>query len=383
MNRTDFDIAVVGAGPAGSTFTMALKNTGLKLAVIDKATFPRDKVCGDAIPGRAVQVLRQLSDTENQRFDRFAAKNRIRGGKALAPNHQSLSIFYKGEGYTATRMEFDNHLFKGAQKNTDATFFQSTVIHEINVTESGVELVLAPNKSILRTALVIGCDGAQSIVARQLSHKSMDHSHHCAAVRAYFRKVKLLRPDVMEIFLLKNYLPGYFWVFPLRDGLFNVGFGMLSSDIISKKINMRESFLRLIANEPILKSYFSEAELVGKIKGFGLPLASKKVQISGNRFILTGDAASLVDPVTGEGIGNAMLSAKLAASVAQSCFENQRFDAAFLQQYDRNLYAKLWPELRNKSLIQKILKDRSWLINFCINQAANNPLIKKIVKRII
>lgn len=383
MNKNEFDIIVVGAGPAGSTFTMALQKSGLKIALIDKAQFPRDKVCGDAIPGRAVQVLRQLSPAENQRFDAFTSKNCIRGGKAVAPNQQSFTIFYQGEGYTSSRMAFDYHLFLGAQKNPNTTILQNTSIKTIEVLQTGVEVTLDGKRQKLRADLIIGCDGAQSVVARQLLQKNVDHAHHCAAVRAYFRGVNLPRPDVMEIFLLKNYLPGYFWIFPLPDGLYNVGFGMLSADIVKKKIKLRTRFLQLIANEPSLNNYFSKATQVGKVEGFGLPLGSKKIPISGDRFMLTGDAASLIDPVTGEGIGNAMLSAKIAASHAQSCFESQRFDATFLQQYDQKLYRKLWPELRNKSLIQKLLKDRSWLINFCINQAANNPLIKRIVKKII
>lgn len=383
MSNNEFDIIVAGAGPAGTTFTMALKDSDLKIAVIDKAQFPRDKVCGDAIPGRAVRVLRQLSSSESLRFDAFIAKNRIRGGKAMAPNQQSLSIFYRGEGYTATREDFDYHLLLGAQQNPNATFYQNATIKNVQISKTKVEVELTPKQPKLQAQLIVGCDGAQSVVARQLIGKTVDHHHHCAAVRAYFRKVNLPRTDVMEIFLLKNYLPGYFWIFPLANGLFNVGFGMLSADIVKKKINLREKFMHVIQHEPSLSNYFSQAELIGSIKGFGLPLGSKKTPISGDRFMLTGDAASLVDPVTGEGIGNAMLSAKIAASIAKSCFENNRFESSFLRQYDQILYGKLWPELRNKSLIQKLLKDRTWLINCCINQAANNPLIKRIVKKII
>lgn len=383
MNSDDnFDIIVAGAGPAGSTFALEMEGSGLKLALVDKAHFPRDKVCGDAIPGRAVRVLRQLSPSESQRFDAFASKNRIRGGKAVAPNQHSLSIFYKNEGYTAPRMDFDFHLFTGVLQNPKVTVFQGVAIKKVQVSESGVAALLSDQKR-LRADLIIGCDGANSVVARQLSQKKVDHRHHCAAVRAYFRKVNMPRLDVMEIFLLKNYLPGYFWIFPLPNGLFNVGFGMLSQDVINKRINLRQCFLQVIEQETGLESYFAHAERVGEVAGFGLPLGSKKVPVSGDRFMLAGDAASLVDPVTGEGIGNAMLSAKIAASIAASCFENNRFDAHFLKQYDQALYGKLWPELRNKSLIQKLLKDRSWLINLCIHQAANNPLIKRIVKKII
>jgi menaquinone-9 beta-reductase len=98
--------------------------------------------------------------------------------------------------------------------------------------------------------------------------------------------------------------------------------------------------------------------------------------------MLAGDAASLIDPATGEGIGNAMLSARIAAEVAAKCLEADNFSASFLKQYDRTVYGKLWPELRNKYLIQRLLKDRAWLIDLLVGQVANSPILQNITKRI-
>ena len=94
-----YDIVILGAGPAGTACALALKDSALKVALIDKASFPRDKVCGDAIPGPAVRILRAISPATSQRFDAFQHKRLSRGGTAIAPNHTAFSIQFQTEGY--------------------------------------------------------------------------------------------------------------------------------------------------------------------------------------------------------------------------------------------------------------------------------------------
>lgn len=123
----------------------------------------------------------------------------------------------------------------------------------------------------------------------------------------------------MEIHLLKGYMPGYFWIFPLPDNTYNTGFGMVTSAIKEKKINLRKTLLNIIHSDKQIQKRFTNAVALETPIGYGLPTGSRKVPISGERFLLAGDAASLIDPATGEGIGNAMLSGIIAGKHAVMC----------------------------------------------------------------
>jgi menaquinone-9 beta-reductase len=132
----------------------------------------------------------------------------------------------------------------------------------------------------------------------------------------------------IEIYFLKDILPGYFWIFHLPGGKANVGMGMLASAVINQGINFKQKFDELICNEP-LRSRFKYATRNGEIKGHMLPLGFDKRIISGNRFLLTGDAAALIDPLTGEGVGNAMRSGRVAVAHILECFRTGIFSAEF------------------------------------------------------
>jgi flavin-dependent dehydrogenase len=166
---------------------------------------------------------------------------------------------------------------------------------------------------------------------------------------------------------MKELLPGYFWIFPLPNGQANVGMGMLSSDIKKNKVNLRKSMLDIIATHPRMKERFSEAKLEGNVVGWGLPLGSKKRSISGANYILTGDAASLIDPFTGEGVGNAIVSGLVASRIAKKAIETNDFSAEALQEYDSIIYQKLWKELKLSHRMQQ-LTTYPWLFNMVVNR---------------
>ena len=183
------------------------------------------------------------------------------------------------------------------------------------------------------------------------------------------------KDNFIELHFLKDLLPGYFWIFPLPNGYANVGLGMLSHDVSRYKVNLKKRLMELVENHPQIAPRFANASLEGKIHGFGLPLGSKKRAISGERFMLTGDAASLIDPFTGEGIGNAMMSGRIAAHQAKACFEKGDFSAAFLKAYDEAVYRKVWAELNLSHKMQKLV-NYPWLFNFVVRKANRNESLR-------
>ena len=118
--------------------------------------------------------------------------------------------------------------------------------------------------------------------------------------------------------------------------------------------------------------------MVDAIRGFGLPLGSKKRDISGDGYLLLGDAASLIDPFTGEGIGNAMLSGMVAADIAEKAISANNFSKILLQEYDVTVYRKLWNELSLSKRLQNLSK-HGWLFNFVVNKASRNKTVQETI----
>jgi flavin-dependent dehydrogenase len=175
---------------------------------------------------------------------------------------------------------------------------------------------------------------------------------------------------------LKDTLPGYFWIFPLPNGEANVGLGIESNVVRRKKINLREVMLKAIAENPNISHRFKDATLEGKIQGWGLPMTGTKVQVSDEHFLLAGDAASLIDPFTGEGIGNALYSGMLAAEAAIEALQQQNYSAAFLKErYDDVLFKRIGKELQLSYKMQQLIRF-PWLFNLIVNKAQKSPSLQ-------
>jgi flavin-dependent dehydrogenase len=135
--------------------------------------------------------------------------------------------------------------------------------------------------------------------------------------------------------------------------------------------------LKVIKENPTISDRFKNAELSGKIPGWGLPLAIKPQSISGNNYLLTGDAAALIDPFSGEGIGNALYSGMLAADAAQKAIKEDKYDAGFFKEnYDDILYRKIGNELKLSATLQRLCRF-PWLFNFVVNKARKSPALSQ------
>lgn len=375
----EFDVIICGAGPAGSTSVLSLKNSNLKIALIDKETFPRDKICGDAVSSVVKRILRQIDPKLETGLLDFAPKTYITKAKLHSPNFNSLTFSFSKTGHCIRRKDFDNWLFEKALSNQNVTTFLGSGIATAK-RENNMSVVALANGITLKAPIVLGCDGAHSVVAKQMAGFKVNRKHYSGALRQYYRNVKEVTEDTLEVYFLKGYLPGYFWIFPLSKNEVNVGFGMLSETIANRKIDLKKSMHSIIHEIPEVADRFAEAIPLEEPKGFGLPLGSKKYALSGEGYLLCGDAASLIDPFSGEGIETAMESGKFAAEKVIECFQKNDFSADELLKYDRKVYNKMWPLFRNHFYLQKLLGDRVGLINNLVS-IGNIPWVNnKITK---
>ncbi|MCW3122567.1 MAG: geranylgeranyl reductase [Flavipsychrobacter sp.] len=378
-NAPVYDIVIIGAGPAGCACALALKDAGLRVAILDKQNFPRDKVCGDAIPGRAIKTLRNIDPAYEASFRQFSKKFATKK-TSLFYKGQAITFNWVGEAYTCARMDFDNFLFSLVKENTGTEIFTDTTPGTLIISNDHVTIPVKNSDRTITAKMIIGADGAQSAVAKQLTNRTVDRDHYVGSVRAYYENVADLNNDTTDIYFDKRFLPSYLWVFPLPGNMANVGFGMLSSEIAKRKINIKKAFYEFIEQTPELKLKFKDAVLYGDLEGFGLPLGSKIGVLSGARYMLTGDAASLIDPISGDGIGNAMLSGRLAALQAIQCFQQNNFTAPFMQGYDSALTGALGKELKARYRAQRILSKVPALLDV-VFFAGKNKILKKVIQK--
>ena len=380
-----FDVLISGAGPAGATTALALRESGLKVGLLDKATFPRDKICGDALSGKVVSALKYLDPACHAALLEMPEKLGSWGIRFFAPNRQLLDIPFRSErqataqapGFISKRLDFDAFLVDLLRQAPNILLQEGYRVTSIE--RQGSQLIVSDGQRPLQAPLLIAADGAQSLAAKKLAGHQLDPRHHSAGVRAYFRGVTGFHAEnFIELHYLQSLLPGYFWIFPLPNGWANVGLGMLTQDVSQGKVDLKAKLQEVIATEPALKARFAQAEMVDPVRGFGLPLGSKRRKLSGEGFMLTGDAASLIDPFTGEGIGNAMLSGRIAAAQAVACHEAGDFSAAFLQPYDQKVYAKMGRELQLSYQMQKLVR-YPWLFNWVVNKANRNSSLRTMM----
>jgi len=376
----DFDVIVIGSGPAGATAAMYLGQAGKKVLVVDKAGFPRDKICGDAQGRKAANIMRELGVEEGYRK---LPGHPIYGITLSSPNgataHVDITTRDKpAPGFCHRREVFDEYLHNCMVKWVEFKVFQVT---DLIIDNGQVKGIKGPFGEY-HANLVLAADGANSLVAQKFGINKNPPEHFIVGTRQYYKGVTGLT-DRIEIHLVKSLLPGYFWIFPLEDGKANVGLGMIVKDMNDKKVNLKEAQLREIRDNPLFKDRFKHATALEDVKGWNLPLASHHRKCYGNGFLLLGDAASLIDPLSGEGVGTAMISGKHAAKTAIEALHANDFSEKFLKRYDETLWEEIGPEIKHNYRLQKLGSKFPFLIDKLVVKAMKDEKFRKRIESML
>ncbi|MBL7014100.1 MAG: NAD(P)/FAD-dependent oxidoreductase [Candidatus Marinimicrobia bacterium] len=382
--NSEYDIIIVGAGPAGSSAALFAQRLGLKPLLLDKSIFPRDKICGDALSGKSVRLLRDLDLLEKTRELPGAHIKRITFG---GPKYQQFDLHLKGdsegkndEGFSIRREIFDDMLFRTVQEagiDTLEGFTVKNIIQDKGFVTGVKGILKESNEELSFTSkLLFGADGYNSIVAKKLNLYDMDMEHTSVGIRCYYENVKDLT-DQIELHYVPELIPGYLWIFPSDGNRANIGVGLSKDDAKQKKINLVKVMEEILSKPPFVER-FSDAEPLEKPKGWNLPLGSIQRENHGNGFMLLGDAAGIIDPFTGEGIGNALVSGKIAAETAKQALELGNYSSEILKAYDVQLWDELGSELKVSTKLQRLAKSK-FLLNFVIGRASRNEDIREII----
>jgi len=399
---SSFDAIIVGGGPGGCATAGYLAKAGKKVLLIEKGIWPRDKVCGDAIGGKSLNHVRDLGVKVVLETTPYF---KVTGITFSSPSGKSVTVPLPEEemgkmeaGYALPRQQFDWLMFKSCSEHvlaSDGFVIQGAEVREtIRKGDSivGVKVRIGGRDGTLLdffSKWTIGAGGYNCPIARSVikdihGQELFDKKHYCGGYREYWQGVKGCGGDAgnIEIHFVDSVKSGYFWLFPLGGGMVNVGIGMILDILDKQKTKLKKLQKNVIQNHPLFKDRFVDAVMVeGSGKGWQLPFGSprKKEKLQPRRMfsdgvLLVGDAASLVDPFSGEGVGNALVSGHIAArhvveNIGGIVYQNEIWDL-------------LGPELTNSFKMQKMSK-KGWLLNWFVGKASKKPQLQKMMTEMI
>ncbi|MCX6028217.1 MAG: geranylgeranyl reductase family protein [Chloroflexi bacterium] len=351
------DVVVVGAGPAGSVAAAVLAREGLQVLLLDKAQFPRDKPCGDGVGSNSLRLLAELGLSLESKVQGITCCSGIRAfsskGDVFEGHFPQLNGSHR-HGYIVPRREFD-HVLREFALQQGARFECLRVTGPI-VEDGTVHGVLSTQDGRIVThqaRITIAADGANSVMAEFLHPKKLPPRYYGIAMRAYFDGVHDL-DQYVELYFDQTALPGYGWLFPIGNGMANVGIGLRLDVARRNRSHLLQAFDEFV-NDPRLVGRLSHATLMGRANGWLLPFASQRRPRACAGMMLVGDAGAFVSPLTGSGIYNAMETGRIAAQIAAKAIQANDCSLNELRKYEVKWQEVLGKRFRTEATLQMLL----------------------------
>ncbi|MGE5460229.1 MAG: NAD(P)/FAD-dependent oxidoreductase [Solirubrobacterales bacterium] len=352
----DTDVLVVGAGPGGSAAAYHLARHGVDVTVLDRAAFPREKVCGDGLTPRSVRsLLRMGIDTTDPRFERVEGL-RVYSKRTMVEFPWPKLRGFPDYGLVGTRSDLDEMLVRRAEK-AGARLLERTEAVAPILEEGWVRGVLARDAEDregapfpIRARLVFAADGASSKLSAQAGVKRDDAKPLGIAARRYYRIDHHPGPwfeSWLDLWEGDTILPGYGWLFPVADGTVNLGAGLLNTAKGFKDVSAQRLFAAFASMMPP-EWGVSEETAVGRVLSGPLPMGGMRRPAAVPGMLLIGDAAGMVNPFNGEGIAYAMESAEVAAELAHESLVRgrpgiaQMYPTVLRERYGRYFWYGTW-----------------------------------------
>lgn len=379
------DVLVIGAGPAGSACGQWLARHGIDTLLVDQSDFPRDKTCGDGLIPDAHQALARLGVLDEvlalaqpvshvRCFGPSGCHVDVPGTLAVLPrrelDHVLVRAAQRAGARLATPWRFDGVLQDEAGRVTGARLRRTggdRTVHEVRAHH----VVLATGAA------------SQPLVTAGLCERRMPSA---IGLRGYVRNPALTgRITNLEVVWHRKLKPGYGWIFPCRDGVFNIGVGIIDShrpnDHTMRDVNLREVFADFTRLHAPARELMATGELVGELKGAPLRSSLRGARFSAPGILVTGEAAGSTYSFTGEGIGKAMETGLLAAEALLAARDNRLDDAAVAAHYEGGL-ARLKPKF---DLYEKgnRVNYHPWLTEILIRRAARSERLRQRMSRLL
>lgn len=339
------EVCIIGAGPAGAICSLYLSRFKIPHILIDKSTFPRDKVCGESFDGRVSRILADL-DCLQGLYDEHIVKENRHWAISMWETYMPFTIHdHHLPRLNAPRKEFDHFIFKKASASDYAKTMLGESISEIVELDNGVS-IKSKNQTI-NARLGVLSHGAQANLMRY----NGGEKGKMVFSRCYHKGIENKDGLDFETFYFTKPLRGILIICSQNDGISNVEIGVLADDFKNSGLKMDGLLDQILEELPALKSRFKNAQALEKPKGTFMP-AYKEVQdcVKPNLLIAGANAFS-VNPITGLGVGNAMTMGKLAAYQIKACYEKDDFSLAQLLNYQNESRKALTSVVRlNRSM---------------------------------
>ena len=343
------DVAIIGAGPAGCAAAITLAEAGRTVAIIDKATFPRDKICGDGLTTGALRRLERLgvqpADVDSWQ-DVDEVVNRTPHGREISFSLPSGSGRFAA---VATRKDLDAALVDRA-RSSGAQVFEDTAVEAVRNIAGGVS-VEASSGLALRSDFAIAADGMWSPTRKLLGQQLEGYRGDWHAFRQYVGGVTGRASRELIVFFEPDFLPGYFWSFPLPGNRANIGFGIQRGGAHSIR-DMKHLWPDLLARPHVRELLGPDVVELEPHRAWPIPCRTGDLSASAGRVLFVGDALAVCDVMTGEGIGQALQTGIMAA---EHIIDGGAPSEAVGARYTDAVAAELGPDHKMASMLVKAL----------------------------
>lgn len=368
------NICIVGAGPGGVMTALTLAKNGIPSILVDKATFPRHKADSDGLTPNVIRALYELDPTLLQRlvneqkdniqgithFGYFNDKGKGMTVSTISKTNESLNL---ASTYSCTRYDFDHFMINEVKRQPLIQLLENVAIYDFerlknDDTEGGMKnkilLFDRERKTQIQCNLVVIASGSISTLKHKLAKMNIEEKEYGAGYRIYFNNVHIKNTHQATYIFDRRLLPGGMCILPMPNNMASVSIFIRMFEVNKYKINLKERLLEVLHSHPILKDDFKDAVIQGKPLGAPLHLGIKDRNLSGDNYILVGDAAGLADPVNANGIGHALISGKIAADMAIECIEKQDFSYKITQLYTQRMIKRLKNSLSGSRYVYRL-----------------------------
>lgn len=388
------DAIVVGAGPAGSTTARYLAGRGLSVALLDKQSFPRDKVCGDGLTPRCTRSLIRLGiDVSTDAGWIHNLGLRVYGGRVAPfvlpwPELESFPSF----GLARRRTELDALLADHAVAGGARLYTGANVTEPVVDASGRICGVRTADGRLFSAPFVVAADGGSSRLALKMERRKRDDRPMGVAVRTYVRSERHAG-DYMESWLQlwdgkpkeSNLLPGYGWAFPLGDGTMNVGLGTVGRNSAQLgKVDYRDQLKRWLKGAPD-EWGIAWDDVTEPIKGAALPMSFNRQPAYADGLLLVGDAGGMISPFNGEGIAYALEAGEMAAdAIADAHYRGPGTPGAelALQGYTTRLKAELGGYFRLGGTFVTLI-NHPQVMRVCTEYGLPRPTLMRFVHKLL
>lgn len=380
------DVIISGAGPAGATTAILLAQKGYDVLLFDRQSFPRDKVCGDAVPAGAVSLLRRLG--MGNKIETAEAEGKfypLQGLRIVSPRGYEMKAEFGdhedgSRSYVAPRMHFDATIQAHAV-DSGAEFRIGQVKEPLLENGRVVGATVQENGTThnIRAKVVVGADGVTSPITRSLRAQTNQHGdlHRAVALRAYIDDIEEY-PGEVEFYLYKNILPGYAWIFPVGQNCANIGLGMRLDHFRQRQQKLKD-MLQDFLEMPVIKERLKRGGQVRDVATWQLNFGSQKnLRHVYDGAILVGDAAGFINPLTGGGIHNALMSAEAAAETIHEALQLNDPSLSRMKIYEQRVHDAMWDSMKRAATMQKWFLRLPILVDIMVRQMRSNSSLAQM-----